>query len=212
MEKNPLNEQIGGDHYAKLKIQPMEYSMANNLNACQHTAIKYITRYKDKGGVQDLDKAIHTIEMLKTLEYGDRLYPIAKEGEVLILTDHEKAPPYTTEIGIVHEDVDGPATEREKQRLFDALEEVGKRWNPEKKVIEDISDSEECPDDPEELVPGDVCIFWDQDSVDQATIDRLSAICPGYYRYRTKADVQFNYAVKWDGTFEHLEKVRKREL
>jgi hypothetical protein len=42
----------------------MTYSLANNLNAAQHTAIKYITRYKDKGGIEDLLKAIHTIELL----------------------------------------------------------------------------------------------------------------------------------------------------
>lgn len=65
---SPLNKQVGGDHYKKLKIQPMEYSMANNLDACQHTAIKYITRFRDKGGVADLDKAIHCIEMLKEFE------------------------------------------------------------------------------------------------------------------------------------------------
>ena len=63
-----LSTQVGGSHYTKLKIQPMEYSMANNLNACQHTAIKYLTRYKDKNGVEDLRKAIHTIEMLIQFE------------------------------------------------------------------------------------------------------------------------------------------------
>ena len=60
-----LNVQVGGSHYKYLKIQPMEYSMLNNLDACQHTAIKYITRFREKGGVADLDKAIHCIEMLK---------------------------------------------------------------------------------------------------------------------------------------------------
>ena len=64
------NEQIGGDHYKKMKIQTMEFSMANNLNACQHTAIKYICRYKDKNGLEDIDKAIHTLELLKDIEYG----------------------------------------------------------------------------------------------------------------------------------------------
>lgn len=63
--------QVGGSHYLGLKIQPMEYSMANDLNACQHTAIKYITRYKDKNGKQDLLKAKHTIDLLIALEYGD---------------------------------------------------------------------------------------------------------------------------------------------
>jgi hypothetical protein len=58
------NTQVGGTHYQKLKIQPMQYSMANGLDACQHTAIKYITRFRDKGGIDDLHKAIHVIEML----------------------------------------------------------------------------------------------------------------------------------------------------
>lgn len=66
-----ISEQIGGDHYKHMPIQPMEYSMKNNLNACQHTVVKYVTRYKVKGGKQDLLKAIHCIEMLIEMEYGD---------------------------------------------------------------------------------------------------------------------------------------------
>ena len=66
-----IHEQVGGDHYKDMPIQPMEYSMKNNLNACQHTAIKYITRYRVKGGKQDLLKAIHCIEMLIEMEYGN---------------------------------------------------------------------------------------------------------------------------------------------
>jgi hypothetical protein len=56
--------QIGGDHYIKLKIQPMQYSMENNLDPLQHTAIKYITRFRDKAGIVDLEKAKHCIDML----------------------------------------------------------------------------------------------------------------------------------------------------
>ena len=63
-----LDKQIGGNHYKKLKIQPMEYSMANGLDACQHTAIKYITRFRDKGGIADLEKAKHCIDMLIEFE------------------------------------------------------------------------------------------------------------------------------------------------
>ena len=63
-----LDKQVGGDHYSKLKIQPMEYSMANGLDACQHTIIKYVTRFRDKGGVQDLYKAAHTLQMLIEFE------------------------------------------------------------------------------------------------------------------------------------------------
>ena len=63
-----LSTQHGGDHYKKLAIQPMEYSMANGLDACQHTVIKYVTRFRDKGGIDDLHKAIHCIEMLIEFE------------------------------------------------------------------------------------------------------------------------------------------------
>jgi TATA-binding protein-associated factor Taf7 len=66
--ESALDTQVGGDHYKKLKIQPMEYSMANGLDACQHTAIKYITRFRDKGGVADLEKAKHCIDMLIEFE------------------------------------------------------------------------------------------------------------------------------------------------
>lgn len=63
-----LEQQVDGDHYKKLAIQPMEYSMANGLDACQHTIIKYVTRFRDKGGVRDLVKAAHVIDMLIEFE------------------------------------------------------------------------------------------------------------------------------------------------
>lgn len=56
--------QIGGNHYTKMRIQPMTFSMENGLDALQHTAIKYIVRFRDKGGIQDLEKAKHCIDML----------------------------------------------------------------------------------------------------------------------------------------------------
>jgi hypothetical protein len=70
-EKDPLDTQVGGDHYKKLKIQPMEYSMANKLDPCQHTIIKYVTRFRDKGGITDLRKAMHVLEMLIDFEEKD---------------------------------------------------------------------------------------------------------------------------------------------
>ena len=63
-----LQTQVDGTHYSKLAIQPMEYSMANGLDACQHTIIKYVTRFRDKGGLKDLEKARHVIEMLIEFE------------------------------------------------------------------------------------------------------------------------------------------------
>ena len=60
--------QVDGNHYTKLPIQPMRYSMANGLDCCQHTIIKYVTRFRDKGGIQDLEKAKHVIDMLIQFE------------------------------------------------------------------------------------------------------------------------------------------------
>lgn len=60
--------QVGGDHYCKLPIQPFQYSMANGLDPMQHTIIKYVTRFRDKGGLVDLSKAKQTIDLLIAFE------------------------------------------------------------------------------------------------------------------------------------------------
>lgn len=65
---NPYERQVDGDHYQKLAIQPMQYSLLNGLDACQHTVIKYVTRFRDKGGIKDLEKAKHCIDMLIEFE------------------------------------------------------------------------------------------------------------------------------------------------
>lgn len=57
-------EQIGGNHYQKMKIEPIKFIMANNLSFCQGNVIKYICRYKDKNGIQDLLKAKQYIDFL----------------------------------------------------------------------------------------------------------------------------------------------------
>lgn len=63
-----LKTQVGGDHYKDMPIQPMEYSMANGLDACQHSIVKYVTRFRQKGGLQDLEKARHVLDMLIEFE------------------------------------------------------------------------------------------------------------------------------------------------
>ena len=65
-----LDTQIGGTHYKKMEIQPIEFSMANNLDMCQALIVKYVCRHEDKGGEDDLDKAIHCIELLRGFKYG----------------------------------------------------------------------------------------------------------------------------------------------
>lgn len=54
-----LAEQYGGQHYLGFKIQPNVFVAANNWDAFAQNILKYITRWRDKGGLVDLDKAHH---------------------------------------------------------------------------------------------------------------------------------------------------------
>lgn len=58
------NDQVGGNHYLKMKIQPIEYILANDLGFLEGNIVKYVSRYKLKNGVEDLKKAKHCLEML----------------------------------------------------------------------------------------------------------------------------------------------------
>ena len=64
-----MKTQIGGDHYRNMAIQPLEYSMANGLNACEHSVVKYVSRHRGKNGKQDLLKAIDMLNKLIEFEY-----------------------------------------------------------------------------------------------------------------------------------------------
>lgn len=63
--------QVGGDHYKSLKIQPIEYIDANNLPYLEGNVVKYVTRHASKNGVQDIDKAIHYLELIKQMRYSE---------------------------------------------------------------------------------------------------------------------------------------------
>lgn len=64
VSKSALDIQIGGDHYKTLATQPIEYILANKLPFSEGCVVKYITRWRAKGGVKDLEKAKHFIELL----------------------------------------------------------------------------------------------------------------------------------------------------
>jgi hypothetical protein len=66
-----LKGQVGGDHYRKLKIQPVEYIAANDIPAFAANVIKYATRYRSKGGAEDIRKAIHYCQLILEFEYGE---------------------------------------------------------------------------------------------------------------------------------------------
>lgn len=65
-----FERQEGGDHYLNMAIQPSEYIHKNGIGYMEGTAIVYLSRHKAKNGVEDLRKAIHTIEQLIEMEEG----------------------------------------------------------------------------------------------------------------------------------------------
>ena len=65
------NKQVGGNHYKDMVIQPFEFIEKNNLGYGVGNVIKYLCRYKRKGGIEDLKKASHYIDLLIDLEKGE---------------------------------------------------------------------------------------------------------------------------------------------
>lgn len=68
LNTSALDVQIGGGHYANKAIQPVQYIHANDIGFFEGNVIKYVTRWKEKGGLNDLRKAKHYIELLLELE------------------------------------------------------------------------------------------------------------------------------------------------
>ena len=62
-------KQIGGSHYKSMAMQPSEFINKNRLPFAEGSAIKYICRHAAKGQVEDIDKAIHYLEMIKERDY-----------------------------------------------------------------------------------------------------------------------------------------------
>ena len=70
-EKPALDIQVGGDHYKRFKIQPIEFCQKNKIPPCEFNVIKYVCRHSFKHGKEDLEKAKHCIDLLIQMEYGD---------------------------------------------------------------------------------------------------------------------------------------------
>ena len=65
--------QEGGNHYKDFKIQPTEYSHKNGLDWCQGNVVKYVTRHKVKNGLEDIKKAMHYLQFIAEMNYGEKL-------------------------------------------------------------------------------------------------------------------------------------------
>lgn len=61
-------QQVGGDHYKKAAIQPWDYIVANNMGFLDGSVVKYVTRFRSKDGIKDLEKARHFIDKLIEVE------------------------------------------------------------------------------------------------------------------------------------------------
>jgi hypothetical protein len=73
-------EQVGGRHYIEKPIQPWDYIIANKLGYLEGNIVKYVSRYKEKGGVEDLVKAAH---------YLDKLIEVTKNERVSTITNSQ---------------------------------------------------------------------------------------------------------------------------
>lgn len=67
-EASALDVQVGGGHYKGMKIQPVEYIHANGIGFVEGCVIKYVSRWREKNGAEDLKKARHFIDLLLQLE------------------------------------------------------------------------------------------------------------------------------------------------
>lgn len=66
-----LQTQVAGSHYTDMPIQPVTFIHANGLDFCQGSILKYVCRFRNKNGKDDLLKAKHFIDLLIEMEYGE---------------------------------------------------------------------------------------------------------------------------------------------
>ena len=64
LQLNPLDVQVGGNHYKQFKVQPVVLYDKFNLGFGEANLIKYAMRHQDKDGRKDLDKVIHYSDLM----------------------------------------------------------------------------------------------------------------------------------------------------
>ena len=63
-----IDTQVGGDHYKDMLIQPVEFIHRNGIPFIEGAVIKYMCRWRAKGGIEDLKKARHFLDLLIEME------------------------------------------------------------------------------------------------------------------------------------------------
>lgn len=118
-----LDKQEGGGHYKGKAIQPVQYIHANGLGFCEGNVVKYITRWREKGGKADLLKVIHYVELLMELEgLADTPEPAAQIDDE---SDRQKAVEQNGNDGAVYDD---PWYGAPEWARFKAQDENGAWW------------------------------------------------------------------------------------
>lgn len=78
------DEQVDGNHYRSMRIQPSTFIFANRIGFHEGNAIKYLVRWRDKNGISDLKKARHFIDLLIELEEQDVALRARQEHHELV--------------------------------------------------------------------------------------------------------------------------------
>lgn len=60
-----LDKQVGGNHYKKMAIQPIEFITKNELLFNEGNIVKYVCRYKNKNGLEDLEKILQYCDFIE---------------------------------------------------------------------------------------------------------------------------------------------------
>jgi hypothetical protein len=72
LASNANDVQVAGTHYKDKAIQPWDYIVANELGYLEGNIVKYVSRWRDKGGLDDLKKAQHYLaKLIEVVEDGN---------------------------------------------------------------------------------------------------------------------------------------------
>lgn len=109
------NGQVGGDHYKKCGIEPVEYIHANGLDFFRGNIVKYVTRDKDKNGAEDIRKVIDYANMILEFDYGVLPEAKIKENGDVVMEEQEYP----------HGETLAEALERKEAEFYTALMKQG---------------------------------------------------------------------------------------
>ena len=109
------NGQVGGDHYKKCGIEPVEYIHANGLDFFRGNIVKYVTRDKDKNGAEDIRKVIDYANMILEFDYGVLPEAKIKENGDVVMEEQEYP----------HGETLAEALERKEEEFYTALMRQG---------------------------------------------------------------------------------------